>query len=746
VADAEARFVIDIDPAPGKSGAAQVGGALEKLKKTIEGGTKALQDLVAAAGRLKGSADVQAFERVGKDLQRAQNEAGKLADKVKALKEAGGAAAKIGVAEKLLEAARGRVTALEATREKLGQTEAVKLYKDTTAAITEKRKALAAAQIEMSRLGGTIKGTDERAKELAKTGDKIRDKFVSGMKWVVAGVFAGALAMGAFAAYAADSARSGQILREAATGSAAGAAALESRISGVLGKTAATRAEVQGLALELARTERVAGELDHALGAITTTSKVMGEQAGSIIKGLADRAVTARRFLLNPLDLKGTGLSFNAVAAQLGKQMGIATGAAAAALKNGQVKIQDGLKALDAAVETRFGALAKKQMLALPAQLARAKDNLLQLFTGVGLEGFLRGLQRVLGWLDQSTASGQKLKGILDKVFTPMGSSAMHIFPMVLEFLFGLVIGALKVYAAIRPIGQTIASWIGFGEGTGLDAAFTLGEITAYALTAALAVLVVQQTVLAVRTIASTVALVANQIAMLAGSGAAAAFGAAMKAAILPLAALAAAVIAVNEAVNQFVALQKEWDTGTFFRQVKSDLGLMSDAEREAAQGIVIGTPDAAEAIKGAVSSGEAIGSGLVSGMQNQSSAVRDAGAALASAASEGFTSAAEINSPSDLFRRHGQKLPEGVEEGVEEGTPGVSRAVAGMASPEPFDGSAGGNRGGTGAPVTVYAGPFYIGGDPTTIDRQGVVEIMTDILEDACRQAGLRLVRVSTS
>lgn len=728
MADAEARFVIDIDAGPGKAGAASMSAELSKLKAQIEGDTKALQELVAAAGRLKGSADVQAFERVSKDLARAQNEAGKLADKVKALREAGAATAKIAGTEKLLEASRARVASLGAAQERLSQTQAVKAYKDVTAAIGSKQKALAAAQLQMSQLGGSMRDTDDRAKKFALTMAAVKERVAAVGKWAAIAGTSGIVALAGFAAYAADSARSAQILREAATGSAAGAAALEGRVAGVLAKTAATRAEVEGLALELRRTERFAGELDGALGAITTTTQVMGAQAGGIIKGLAERAVMARRFVLQPLELRGTGIKFEEVAAALGKQMGIATGAAAAALRNGQVKIQDGLKALDAAVETRFGALARKQMLALPAQLARAKDNLLQLFTGVGLETFLRGLQRVLGWLDQSTASGQKLKGILDKVFTPLGNSAMVVFPMILEFLFGLVIGALKVYAAIRPIAAEVLSWFGFSEGTGLEAAFSLGEIAAYALAAAIVY-------------AGGVAVVSGA-KMLLGLG--------------PVGILLAEIaVTVALLIELWKTLTKAWeDRDVIWRQVRSDLGLLSDAEREKEIGIVTGedwlaahpmesvqvpAPNDTDALKGAQSSGEAIGSGLVSGMQSQMSSVENAGAALASAAETGFNRAAEIHSPSALFRRQARQLPAGAAQGVEDGTPEVSAAVAGMASAEPM-------QGGAGRAGNVYVNAvFNIGGvDPSKLDKQGILEAFVDILEDAAAQVGLGRVTVT--
>ncbi len=74
MAEAEARFVISLDTAGANANASGFGSSLEKLKSQITSGTKALQEMQATAARLKGSVDVQAFENVGKSLQKAQGE------------------------------------------------------------------------------------------------------------------------------------------------------------------------------------------------------------------------------------------------------------------------------------------------------------------------------------------------------------------------------------------------------------------------------------------------------------------------------------------------------------------------------------------------------------------------------------------------------------------------------------------------------------------------------------------------
>lgn len=734
-ADAEARFVISIDGSPGAAGAGQVTSALEKLRAQIEKDTAALQELVAAGARLKGSVDVSAFERVGKDLQKAQAEAGKLEAKLAALRGASekmqqGPAvdiakhralqAEIASVDTALASARERAGKLSAERERLGQTEAVRAYKDVQAAIAEKQKALAGAQLEATRLGGSLKQSADQAKKLGEQGKALRERLVSGLKIVAAAALAATLAVITLGFGFADSARSAQILREAATGSATGAAALEGSVNRVLSRTAATRGEVEGLALELRRATLEGVALESAVSAVTTATQVMGQKSAGIMQGLIDRSITARRFVLQPLELRGTGVAFQEVAQQLAKNMGIAVGAAGAALRNGQVKIEDGIKALDQAVQVRFGALARKQMLALPAQFARARDNLAQLFTGVGMDKFLVGLSRMLGMLDQSTENGRKLRAIVTKIFQPIVDVAMRVFPVVEEFFWGLAIGATRVYVVLREIGRTVADWMGFDEGTGLEAALELGELAAYAM--------------------------AGALLYLAGNGIASLITALGSPLLGPLVAATAAFVAFNEAVSQFSKLRKEWDGDVFWRQVQSDLGLLSDAEREAAQGIVVGGPDGTDAIKDAQKTGEALGTGLVSGMQSQMSAVESAGAALASAASEGMMTAADMHSPSRVFREHGRNLGRSTALGAEDEAPRVSKTVGELVSPETQGGAPPRQQTGRGGVyIDKIEFSFHGGADPSKIDRQSVLETIIGIFEDAGRQVGMVPVQVGT-
>src|SRR5262249_31593625 len=84
--------------------------------------------------------------------------------------------ARIAEAQKGLGGAQDRVSALTAKREKLGQSEAVKAYKDVTAAIREKEGALSDMQIAFTRAGGSMEKVKAIDLKTASAKEVFKDK------------------------------------------------------------------------------------------------------------------------------------------------------------------------------------------------------------------------------------------------------------------------------------------------------------------------------------------------------------------------------------------------------------------------------------------------------------------------------------------------------------------------------------------------------------------------------------------
>lgn len=128
--------------------------------------------------------------------------------------------------------------------------------------------------------------------------------------------------------------------------------------------------------------------------------------------------------------------------------------------------------------------------------------------------------------------------------------------------------GAASVAAATTSLPALVA---GFYRTGAAAAASAVGGIASW---------IARMVTVAATSIASAVAGV---------SGGFAGMGAAAAAAAIPILAFTAAIGSLMLAADQLGKLMDEWDGDVFWREVKSDLGLISQAEKEKQQGIVQG-------------------------------------------------------------------------------------------------------------------------------------------------------------
>lgn len=723
MADAEARFVIEFDAQTG--GVNQQISALERLKTTIKADTAALQELQAAAQRLKGSADVIRFEQAGRDLQKAQQEAARLESKLAALqaKQAANQAkgfSDIGLQQQIkstesqLGGARGNVARLTGELDKLGQTDAVKALKDIEAAIGSKKASLAEAQTAFGRLGGSMADAADGAKggasalsNMAEQAGQLSPKLggivsklqsfgkaggpiaavVALVVALTAAVIAAGVALARFALMAADAARNAMLLRLGAAGSVAGAKELEASISRVQDATGAAKEQVSGLALELRRAGLQGQGLEASMEAVTLATQVMGQQAGSTIQGLIDRAIPLKRAWLSPLELRGTGLAFADVARSLAKHMGISVGQASAALKDGRVKIEDFTAALQGAAKVRFGDIAKAQALSLTSQFQRAKERLAALFSGINLEPLLGALKQVLDLLSETSATGKFLKILFTGLFQPAINGASKFAPLIKGFILGLTLVAVELTMVFLELALVFKRTFGDSKllknVDGMKIAFYAGVIVAGLLIGVLMLLAAVFTILA-----GTMFLVSLPLILI----------------LAAFAAIAAAAIFVATAIDE---------------------GL--DAALEA-----FGLADFAGAI------GDVI-DGIVTGIEDGVGSVVDAFKNLAGKGEDAFKSALGIASPSKVFRAEARWVGAGVAEGLEDSTPAVERAAANVL-PVPDREAGGAGRAGRGGPLVLIQTLNVMATKPGDVDRSAWREFVVELFEDAAAEAGASL------
>jgi hypothetical protein len=267
-----------------------------------------------------------------------------------------------------------------------------------------------------------------------------------------------------FVIVGADAARSMNLMREAATGSAQNAHNLGTQVDALSGKVSTSKEKLNELAVALARTRLSGSAQVDTLNAVGQAAAAMGDDVGNTLKGIITRGQIARRIQINPLELQGTGLKFQDVAAALATQMKVGVKEAQQALFEGRVKLDDGAKALRTAVEKRFGEINARKLLSLDVQLEKFKERLGSLTADVKLEPLLKGVDELAKLFDESTVSGATLKELVTIVGNGIGPAFQAVVPIAKGFMQGLIIAGLDVAIAFLKVKNSITKTFGGGD------------------------------------------------------------------------------------------------------------------------------------------------------------------------------------------------------------------------------------------------------------------------------------------
>lgn len=274
--------------------------------------------------------------------------------------------------------------------------------------------------------------------------------------------------------------------------------------------------------------------------------------------------------------------------------------------------------------------VAARRLLSLDVQAEKLKESIGALFSGLPIEGFLRGVREVLQLFSQSTATGRALKAIAEAIFGPMIGDVGVLAPLVKRFFQGLVIGALQVTIAVLRVRNWFRDTFGDTQ--------LLGGIDTLTLALNAGRFAVDWLVAGVQALAVVLGALALVFAAVAVS------------ALLMAAVFLLPVIAVGLLVYG-VAKLFEYLQGL-------DWGGAADA----------------------------IINGLVGGIEAGIGRVRSAITNLAAAARGALTDALGIASPSRVFAELGRQIPRGLAVGVEADAPVAQAAVDDMA-PAPTGG-----------------------------------------------------------
>jgi len=484
-----------------------------------------------------------------------------------------------------------------------------------------------------------------------------------------------------FAIKTADAARSTNLLRQAATGSVAGAKSLGNAIDRVAKKAAVARDQLESLGLEFVKAGFKGKQLEQGLGSIAVVTATMGEAAGSKLKATIMEATKDGKFALADMEaaFDGAGVSIGEVTMALADNIGVSMQEASRQLKSGKITLEQGMEAISVAVEKKLGGIAKKQLLSLDAQVATARDNLGKLFKDIKVEAFLKGLKSVLGLLDQNTSSGKALKTLMTTLINPMVAALVRNVPIIKALFKGIIIGALLVAIGVLKVKNAIKQ--AFGDTGNID----MMKVAMYA------------GVVAVGMFATGVALLIGLMAAVAAPFII--VGVMIYSTIAALIALGAAFSSAVDAVTDF----------------------------------------GKQAMKAATDAGGKIISGLVKAITSGTGAVAGAMSAMASSAMSAFDGAFDINSPSREMKKRGGYIVEGTEDGIDEKASDVQKSMDNMLDPNSSKGSNTGASGGGGRSVVINiaAGAIVInGGSSSTMEQ--LEEAAYALFVKAARQAGL--------
>lgn len=369
-----------------------------------------------------------------------------------------------------------------------------------TDATTSVKEAFAA-------VGGPLATVSERAEGLATKFGSVKSlagalavgvAALAAVAWKLASAFAAATSdLARFVIASADAARSANLLREAATGSAANASALGTQVSDLADRLATPKAKLNELAVGLAKAGLQGKTLVDTFNATAQAAEAMGDDVGSTIADIVKRGQLMQRMQISPLELRGKGLgpqAFEEIADELAKATGKGVKDARAALFEGRVPLQQGAEALRKALEKKFGDINLRKSLSLEAQATKLRERLAALTSGVNIEPLLAGFGRLSKLFDDSTVTGAALK----KLVTDFGDGMVQVFasaePLVRGFVKGLVIGALNIESAWLSLRLALAKAIGrdifataIDETTAFKVAVTAGKVAAYGFAAAIA-------------------------------------------------------------------------------------------------------------------------------------------------------------------------------------------------------------------------------------------------------------------
>lgn len=597
----------DVNLKDGVSGpAVDAANALKSLKSSMDSDTAALREMQRAMKTLQSAATV--------DIETYKKLKGAIDDKQSSIVHAQGAYIKLGgTFEKAIKPARSFAAEVKKAAAEL---------KQVAPAVQAVEPEIKSAALSMSDLSEVAKGMPGPLGRVVSMFERF-SKLVGG-KMIAAGIVAIAVGLVALTVSTAKAAMN-LYSYAVAQGNARRSELL--RLEG-MGKLWTATAAYYGLAATSAN------ELQAGLDRVSSKSALGRDKLAQYGEQLYKMGLRGKNW-----ESALEGMSMKAVVQGDAQAQMFASWAAGLALTGGSVeKLTD-------KVRRQIGGIATAMLLDADVQSQKLHENFAKLFTSIKTESLLKAQAALYSMLDQGTASGHALAGILGRLVQPMVDAMTRALPIVKAFFQDMIIWELGLEIGYQRLRIAFLKAFNKGEwkklidecsGPAMSAIYALGAAALYFGVPAL---------LALGDMAAAAAISMGALALEAAIAAA------------PFLLVGAAIWGAVEIVKQmWDLLSEDIDFGMLWEQMKTDMAAIKWGDL-------------------GISIIEAIAEAMVPGP------VLDSMKSMGTAAVKSFKSLLGIASPSKVFLGLGETVPEGFAQGIDKGGPKVRQSVSGMAS-----------------------------------------------------------------
>lgn len=221
-------------------------------------------------------------------------------------------------------------------------------------------------------------------------------------------------------------------------------------------------AKAQKLGLSLLDAGVAQADLGNAIKSIAILEKVRGEEAANKLGELVRKSAAAGAFKMEGESLVGTGLKSADVIDQIAKRLGKSNAEVEALMKAGKITAADGIAGINAALAKGGG----KGLVSFGDVVDKVGEKFSRLFEDVDLDPVIELVGELGSMLDSTSIQGEALGFMLTTAFSGLFAAARAALPLVKVGINEVIIVALKLYIAAKPLVAKVRElWASANEG-----------------------------------------------------------------------------------------------------------------------------------------------------------------------------------------------------------------------------------------------------------------------------------------